>query len=915
MTSFTNGRSTADGDEDEEPQKKSIWKQIGCHLNFYRVHLLFFTFAPILFSIIFYSSNGRYKISYVDSLFNCVSAMMVCGLATVDLSTLTPFQQVLLFVQMCIGNQVAVSWVMVIIRKFFFAKKFEHILRAKAASKAADIVAEAAVEHKPLPHRVVAFFKGRHISVKDEDSDNEDVENPSQGVIRKLRPDMIRRMDDAPKLVNPSGWVSEGGPTIMHKMTFLTPQISEKTMVEEPIPKSPTSTIPNRRPFSVDASIKRQRRLSDPGHLSRAPSPASNDAPIHRFDTVADSSPLGVPKRFPRTQTIEFAPSPRRGERGRSMQLSRAETNGFREGSSARDSNLHEPTSMQYRRQSLSAPYSIQSHHTHPRQKNSRTRGFGGFPTPWRILRNIISRIFPTRIKQTLVRTMTIPASISLAPSVGEAQSGAKQVPYISFEAIVGRNSAFHLLTNDQLEEVGGVEYRALNALFWIVPIYHIGIQLISFIVIAPYISQPQWQPVFQDQQKRSLNTVWFSAFQVVSAYTNTGMSLVDQSMLPFQSARVMIIFIIILVLAGNTAFPIFLRFSIWATTKFVRKNSRLNETLHFLLDHPRRCFIYLFPSHQTWFLLTIVLGLTCIDWFCFLILDIHDQAIESIPINIRVLDGLMQAIAVRAAGFGIVPLAMLAPAVKVLYVVMMYISVYPIAMSVRSTNVYEEQSLGVFNDHDPNDDNDENKFVAAGSRLTVWSRYLAMHARRQLAFDMWWMALSLFIICIIERNHLDNPDNFGWFNVFNIIFELVSAYGTVGLSLGIPTQNYSFSGAFHPLSKLIVCAVMLRGRHRGLPVAIDRAIMLPSEVQQAEEVFFDNASTHRAPTEASGNPYRRSDTIISHRSSGTSEIRHRAPRQPSKIFHGDDLELVPEQREKRSLSADEESTGSASSS
>ena len=27
---------------------------------------------------------------------------------------------------------------------------------------------------------------------------------------RKLRPDMIRRMDDAPKLVNPSGWISEG---------------------------------------------------------------------------------------------------------------------------------------------------------------------------------------------------------------------------------------------------------------------------------------------------------------------------------------------------------------------------------------------------------------------------------------------------------------------------------------------------------------------------------------------------------------------------------------------------------------------------------------------------------------------------------------------------------------------------------
>lgn len=46
-----------------------------------------------------------------------------------------------------------------------------------------------------------------------------------------------------------------------------------------------------------------------------------------------------------------------------------------------------------------------------------------------------------------------------------------------------------------------------------------------------------------------------FSLFQVVSAYTNTGMSLVDQSMIPFQKAYLMIIFMIFLILAGNTAF------------------------------------------------------------------------------------------------------------------------------------------------------------------------------------------------------------------------------------------------------------------------------------------------------------------------------------------------------------------------
>ena len=33
-----------------------------------------------------------------------------------------------------------------------------------------------------------------------------------------------------------------------------------------------------------------------------------------------------------------------------------------------------------------------------------------------------------------------------------------------------------------------------------------------------------------------------------------------------------------------------------------------------------------------------------------------------------------------------------------------------------------------------------------------------------------------------------------------------------------------------HTLSKLVLCIVMLRGRHRGLPVALDRAVLMPSE-------------------------------------------------------------------------------------
>lgn len=52
-------------------------------------------------------------------------------------------------------------------------------------------------------------------------------------------------------------------------------------------------------------------------------------------------------------------------------------------------------------------------------------------------------------------------------------------------------------------------------------------------------------------------------------------------------------------------------------------------------------------------------------DWFFFLVLDIGNPVIEQVPLGTRFAIGLLQAFAVRAAGFGTIALGALAPAVK----------------------------------------------------------------------------------------------------------------------------------------------------------------------------------------------------------------------------------------------------------
>ena len=165
----------------------------------------------------------------------------------------------------------------------------------------------------------------------------------------------------------------------------------------------------------------------------------------------------------------------------------------------------------------------------------------------------------------------------------------------------------------------------------------------------------------------------------------------------------------------------------------------------------------------------------------------------------------------------------------------MMYISVFPIAISMRRTNVYEEKSLGIYGETTSETEGEGKE-----------PSYVGAHLRRQLSFDLWYVFLGLFLIAIIDGSRLANTNEYA-FSLFSVLFEIISAYGTVGLSLGYPTANTSFVGQFKTLSKLVIIAMQIRGRHRGLPYELDRAVLLPSEsLHQKETVEADRMLARR---------------------------------------------------------------------
>jgi hypothetical protein len=200
-----------------------------------------------------------------------------------------------------------------------------------------------------------------------------------------------------------------------------------------------------------------------------------------------------------------------------------------------------------------------------PRPTVARYSGMGGFAGPAQLL----PYLFPNKTKSTISRHFSKPAlgrkttlltnTNTFRPGEsgesGEAgwhdslaTSAARWMPVGLASLVVGRNSRFFTeeLDDEELEQIGGVEYRALRLLSYAVAAVSLSFckldgrtlltcqyiflfQAIPFAIIAIYFAKDTtYDPVFQTQlgvQAYTVNKTWTALFTTVSAYTGTGLT------------------------------------------------------------------------------------------------------------------------------------------------------------------------------------------------------------------------------------------------------------------------------------------------------------------------------------------------------------------------------------------------------
>ncbi|CAJ2506426.1 Uu.00g005560.m01.CDS01 [Anthostomella pinea] len=759
------------------------------HFDFITVHYFWIIGWTIVGSILMFASADGH-LAYIDSLAFAAGANTQAGLNTVDVNLLNTFQQAVMYFLAMLSNPITINSSVVFLRLYWFEKRFQHIV--KEARMRRNTITNSRSQATPTTTDTEKGVNGRHITVmhntaKASRMTNDGLvldEEPFNGEVNP------GHLGESPQTERGSDDRRRDEPTRLS-----TPQIKFADQVKrsdavENIGDEDRPPLPTRRSHAEHIAILEKQRKADKSVL-RIPGPRDADqgAVPEEFEEDDEEGPAARRRRgssvdtptgmgassppgqtpFPDRQPTIIFEEPKRPRRdGHHIREDLAENV---------EAAVHVAGALKFRR---------------PRRDEEAlqhvdTATSSALPT---------GRINPLRRIRTALTH----------------HKDDDPMPYLSWQPTLARNSNFVGLSEEQREELGGIEYRSLKTLALVLTIYFWGYTIFGIVCLLPWILQTDSYGKFVDAA--GVNRTWWAFWTSNSAFMDLGFTLTPDSMNSFNTAIFPLLVMSFLIILGNTGFPIMLRFMIWLGSVFAPRGSGVWEELRFLLDHPRRCFTLLFPSNANWWLFFILVALNGIDLILFIVLDLGSGAVAELPLNIRFLDGWFQAASTRTAGFSCINLALIHPAVQTSYLIMMYISVFPVAISIRRTNVYEEKSLGVFNSADEDTEN-----------LSGMS-YVGTHLRRQLSFDLWYIFIGYFILTITEGSRLTSGD----FSMFAVLFEVVSAYGTVGLSLGYTGINASLCSQFSVIGKLVIIAMMIRGRHRGLPYGLDRAVLLPSE-------------------------------------------------------------------------------------
>ncbi|XP_030473997.1 sodium transporter HKT1-like [Syzygium oleosum] len=346
----------------------------------------------------------------------------------------------------------------------------------------------------------------------------------------------------------------------------------------------------------------------------------------------------------------------------------------------------------------------------------------------------------------------------------------------------------------DEPLDLDHLKYCSVRFLCFVVLGYLIGVHVLGLAAVSLYMALiSNARDVLK---KKGLKMVTFSIFTVVSTFASCGFVPTNENMIIFSKNSGLLLILIPQVLLGNTLFPSTLRFTLWLMGRFSEK-----AEIKYLLSRTGEVgYKHLLPSVYSSLLVVTVLGFIGVQFIMVCSMQWDSEVLSGLSTYEKIVGVIFQCVNSRHTGETIVDLSKVAPAILVLFVVMMYLPPYTSFLPAKGG----ERLPGNSKRREPK-----------RSYKKLWENLKFS----QLSY----LAIFIVMVCITERKKTkEDPLNF---NVLNIVVEVISAYGNVGFSTGYSCERqlrpvegcedkwYGFSGKWSDQGKIILIVVMIFGR------------------------------------------------------------------------------------------------------
>jgi trk system potassium uptake protein len=265
---------------------------------------------------------------------------------------------------------------------------------------------------------------------------------------------------------------------------------------------------------------------------------------------------------------------------------------------------------------------------------------------------------------------------------------------------------------------------------------------------------------------------LWFALFHSVSAWNNAGFGLFSDNLVGYQGSFLVNAVITGLIIFGGIGYEVILEFYLLVRERLLRKKVRAARSLNFQVAVTTTLFLLLGGTFAIW------------------AIEIRNpQTLGSLSLPNQLLGAWFQAVTARTAGFNTIDVSKMTTAGLFVTIALMVIGGSPggTAGGIKTTTA---------------------RVLASCTYAILQGKESVILYRRQVPNSLLLKAIAvtfgsfMTILCATIAIALADPK----LDFIRILFEVVSAFATVGLSTGITAGLTSFS-------KLVLIATMYIGR------------------------------------------------------------------------------------------------------